>query len=105
MQYIVVTIAVWREEDVWVSRCLELGTVSEGDTEQEALDNIKEATESFLDTLEDLGECQQVLKEKGVVVHALGPAEGPAIERPIEVPRGRRAIRPAVFPVSCAATA
>ncbi len=105
MQYIVVTIAVWPEEDAWVSKCLELGTVSEGDSEQEALHNIREATELYLDTLEDLGECRQVLDEKGVVIHTLDPAEGPAIERPIEFPTGRQAIRPAVFPVTCAKTA
>jgi predicted RNase H-like HicB family nuclease len=36
---------VWREGDWYVSQCLEIDIASQGDTEQEALDNLKEALE------------------------------------------------------------
>lgn len=43
--------AVVREEDGgYVAECPEVGTVSQGDTLYEALDNLKAATELYLDT-------------------------------------------------------
>ena len=36
---------VWREGRWYVSQCLELDVASQGDTEEEALDNLKEAIE------------------------------------------------------------
>ena len=38
-----------KEEDMFVSFCPELGTVSQGYTIEEALANLKEATELYLD--------------------------------------------------------
>jgi predicted RNase H-like HicB family nuclease len=37
--------AVWREGRWYVSQCLELDVASQGDTEEEALANLKEAIE------------------------------------------------------------
>ena len=37
--------AVWREGDWYVSQCLEVDIASQGETEEEALDNLKEALE------------------------------------------------------------
>lgn len=74
MKYIVVTLAIQREGDYYVSRCQELGTASFGATKEEALQKIVDATELYLNTLEDLGECERVLREKGVQVHADEPA-------------------------------
>lgn len=37
------------EEDVWVADCVEVGTVSQGKTVEEAIDNLKEATELHLE--------------------------------------------------------
>jgi predicted RNase H-like HicB family nuclease len=36
---------VWREGDWFVSQCLEIVVASQGETEEEALDNLKEALE------------------------------------------------------------
>ena len=75
MEYIILTFLVEPEGEYQVSKCLELGTASFGRDSQEALDNLMDATEVYLDTLEDLGECRRVLKEKGVKVYSYQPAE------------------------------
>lgn len=48
--------AVLREEDgVYVSECPELGVASCGDTPEEALVNLKEAVELYLENAKELG--------------------------------------------------
>jgi predicted RNase H-like HicB family nuclease len=37
--------SVWREEDLFVAQCLEIDVASQGGTEEEALDNLREALE------------------------------------------------------------
>lgn len=37
------------EEDVYVAECLEVGTVSQGETVEEAISNLQEATELYLE--------------------------------------------------------
>ena len=44
---------VGKEGDLFVSRCPELGTVSQGATEDEAIANLKEATELYLEETEN----------------------------------------------------
>lgn len=39
------TASVWREGDWFVAQCLEVDVASQGETEQEALENLKEALE------------------------------------------------------------
>jgi predicted RNase H-like HicB family nuclease len=41
---------VWREGMWYVSQCLELDVASQGRTEEEALDNLKEALELHFET-------------------------------------------------------
>ncbi len=43
------TALVYREEDMYVAQCPEVGTVSQGETPEEAVDNLKEATELYLE--------------------------------------------------------
>ncbi|GBE19781.1 MAG TPA: type II toxin-antitoxin system HicB family antitoxin [Candidatus Pacearchaeota archaeon] len=38
-----------KEEDMFVAQCPEIGTASQGNTVEEALSNLKEATELYLD--------------------------------------------------------
>ena len=38
---------VWREGDLFVSQCLEVDVASQGDTEEEALENLREALELY----------------------------------------------------------
>ena len=43
------TAIIQKEEDMYVASCPEVGTVSQGDTIEEALDNLREATELYLE--------------------------------------------------------
>jgi predicted RNase H-like HicB family nuclease len=43
------TAILYREEDVYVAECPEVGTASQGETIEEALSNLKEATELYLE--------------------------------------------------------
>lgn len=43
------TAVLHREEDMYVAECPEVGTVSQGATVEEALANLKEATELYLE--------------------------------------------------------
>jgi predicted RNase H-like HicB family nuclease len=43
------TAVIHREEDVYVAECPEVGTVSQGRTLDEAVENLKEATELYLE--------------------------------------------------------
>jgi len=44
------TATIEAEGDLFVSRCIELDVVSQGDTREVALSNLKEAVELFLET-------------------------------------------------------
>ena len=43
------TASIHKEENIYVATCVELGTVSQGKTIEEALNNLKEATELYLE--------------------------------------------------------
>ncbi len=43
------TAVLHREEDMYVAECPEVGTFSQGKTIEEAVDNLKEATELYLE--------------------------------------------------------
>jgi len=96
VSYIIVTLTVSREGDQFVSSCVELGTSTCGSSEREAVKNIVEATELYLNTLEDLNECSQVLTEKGVKLHSR-PGAGSKLQCPASA-----IVYPAVFPVQTA---
>ena len=51
------TAVIHREDDLYVATCPELGTVSQGDSIENALANLKEATELYLEEfpLPDVG--------------------------------------------------
>ncbi len=69
MKFILLACTAHREGEYYVARCKELGTSSFGDTPEEAFRNLDEATLLFLNTLEDLGECEKLLAEKDVRVY------------------------------------
>jgi predicted RNase H-like HicB family nuclease len=46
---VTLTAVVHREEDVYVAECPEVGTASQGETIEEAVGNLKEATELYLE--------------------------------------------------------
>lgn len=99
MEYIMLTFVVQPDGEYHVSHCSELGTASFGRTKEEALENLVDATEVYLNTLEDLGECRLVLKEKGVRVYSYEPAE-------LEIRRAKfpvgSTIQPTVMPLRAA---
>jgi len=48
------TAVVWKEKAGFVSKCPELGVASCGDTFEEAVDNLKEAVELYLENAKEL---------------------------------------------------
>lgn len=51
---------IWKEEGGYVSYCPELGVSSCGDSPQEALHNLKEAVELYLENAKELGMLEDV---------------------------------------------
>ena len=45
----ILTAIIHKEEDMYIAECPEVGTVSQGKTIEEALKNLKEATELYLE--------------------------------------------------------
>ncbi len=63
------TAVVWKEKEGYVSKCPELGVASCGDSVPEAMNNLKEAVELYLENAEALGimedlEASLTTKEK-----------------------------------------
>jgi predicted RNase H-like HicB family nuclease len=42
------TVIIHQEEDMYVAECLEVGTVDQGNTIEEAINNLREATKLYL---------------------------------------------------------
>ena len=66
--YILLTLRVYPEGKQWVSECLELGTTSCGDTIEEALKNIRDATLLYLQSIEGNATRERIFSEKGIRV-------------------------------------
>ncbi len=49
------TAIIWKEDVGYVSKCSELGVASAGDTVEDALENLKEAIDLYLENAEQLG--------------------------------------------------
>lgn len=49
MEKSTLTVVIQKDEDMFVAECSEVGTVSQGDTIEEAVANLKEATELYLE--------------------------------------------------------
>jgi len=55
MSKITFTALIWEEEGIYVSKCPENGVASAGGTPQEALENLKEAIELWIENARELG--------------------------------------------------
>ncbi|OGL43004.1 MAG: hypothetical protein A2042_01160 [Candidatus Schekmanbacteria bacterium GWA2_38_11] len=55
MENLKLTAVIWQEDVAFVSKCPELGVASCGDTPQEALHNLKEAVELYLENAKAIG--------------------------------------------------
>ncbi|MBF0403373.1 MAG: type II toxin-antitoxin system HicB family antitoxin [Nitrospirae bacterium] len=54
------TVVVWKEQEGYVSKCPELGVASCGDTISEAVKNLREAVELYLDNAVALGLIEDI---------------------------------------------
>lgn len=72
VRHIMAALAASPEEDARVAKSQDLGTASEGDTPEEALHNIHQATLLYLNTLEEFGEPERTLKESRCMFWAPG---------------------------------
>jgi len=54
------TSVIWKEREGYVSKCPELGVASAGDTVEEALQNLKEAVELYLENAKELGMLDEI---------------------------------------------
>lgn len=54
------TAVVWNEEGSYVSKCSELGVASCGDTVEEAVSNLKEAVELYIENAKALGIMEDI---------------------------------------------
>jgi predicted RNase H-like HicB family nuclease len=43
------TVIVYKEEDMYIAECLEVGTVDQGETIEQAIAGLKEATQLYLE--------------------------------------------------------
>lgn len=64
--YIIVTVEFKKEDDRWVGRCLELGTSAYSDTFEEAQEALADLIALHLDALENVGERQHFLSQRGI---------------------------------------
>ena len=71
--YLVLTLTVSKEGKHYVSQCQELGTASFGDSFDEALENVIDATREYLDAIERLGERRRIFRERGISVRRAPP--------------------------------
>ncbi len=72
--YILLTFRVYPEGHQWVSECIELGTTSCGDTIEEALANIKDATVLYLSTIDSNSSRDRIFRDRGIeIVHGEAP--------------------------------
>ncbi len=71
--FVTLTLRITKEGNSFVSRCLELETASCGDSFDEALDNIKEATLEYLNAIEQLDERERVFTDKDIVIRKTRP--------------------------------
>jgi len=54
------TVVVWKEKEGYVSKCPELGVASCGGSISEAMDNLKEAVDLYLENAEGLGLLEDI---------------------------------------------
>jgi predicted RNase H-like HicB family nuclease len=71
--YVVLTLTVSKEGKHYVSECEELGTASFGETVDEAVANVIDASTEYLRAIERLGERKRIFKERGIAIRRAPP--------------------------------
>ena len=64
------TAVLHKEEDMYIAECPDIGTVSQGVTIEEALENLKEATEVYLEEFPMLETHKSLLTTFDIAVNA-----------------------------------
>jgi len=64
------TAVVHKEGDLYVAECPEVGTASQGKTIEEAVDNLQEATELYLEEFPRKQTCRPILTTFEIPAHA-----------------------------------
>jgi len=64
------TAVLHREGDLYVAECPEVGTVSQGGTIEDALANLREATELYLEEFPEFAVSHPIVTTFDAVVHA-----------------------------------
>ena len=64
------TAVLHREDDLYVAECPEVGTVSQGATIEEAVANLREATELYLEEFDAPATAKPLVTTFEVAVHA-----------------------------------
>jgi len=65
---------ITKDEDMYVAKCPEIGTVSQGRTIEEALANLKEATELYLEEFPSKASFRPLMTTFEVREHVPSPA-------------------------------
>ena len=68
VMYIVLTHMISKEEKVFFAHCPELDVGSQGETVEEANNNLKEAVVLYLDTIFELGTRDHIFKERDIKI-------------------------------------
>ena len=55
------SVTIWRENEMYVSKCPEIEVISAGNTPEEALTNLKEAIELWIENEKELGILEDYL--------------------------------------------
>jgi predicted RNase H-like HicB family nuclease len=66
----VFTAILHREDDIYVAECSEVGTVSQGPSIEEAVDNLREATEAYVAEFPMADAPKALMTTFEAVVHA-----------------------------------
>ncbi len=54
------TAIIWKEKEDYVSKCPELGVASAGNNVEQAMENLKEAVELYLENAKELGTIEEI---------------------------------------------
>lgn len=95
--YVVLTFKIYPEDGQYVSECRELGTASCGDTIDEALQNIREASVQFLNAIEANGERDRIFRKRNIPVYPGLPENGQMVAA-----RDREVVALSVLPIRAA---
>jgi predicted RNase H-like HicB family nuclease len=73
--YIILTLVIHEEDGQFASVCPELGTASCGDTVDEALANIREATLQYLSAIDQNGTRERIFRKRNIPIYPVQPED------------------------------